>query len=591
VLVPRQEGSLLRRSARTRIKKTSLRDSQSGEPGRGASRRSQSAHIKPTDYPERFGVVPPGGVTLQDRAVSISELIDFGGADYEPAESQQGIITRVNDAENEVFSRIAAEESQQKKASDISSTNVIPSHLSVVPEATEATAPVHVNIPTSPELKEDRVQFIIPNEPNVPPVNKQHSLPQKSKIELNKSHKPVANIVKPEKRSSWSFKFLSDDKAKKKLQQRTDDGLRRVDSVSSVSSSVSSASDVSQSSSNLVKSNMKEVKATDNVTSPGKKFGFSTLFQRTSSKSQKTSPNGSPPPAKKSAKSTEVTVVNDDYSRFPMHIERAVYRLSHYKLSNPRRPLHHQVLISNLMFWYLSIINGQNVRQHQSRNAPIQNGSPTHSPQSFIVNSQENYQEVQEAAPSKLSKVGKFINASKKRRQEIMVKKQMQQQQHHQPRWLPTISETSSQSDDATESKTEPGHIAFAPVPNSRHEGKDEEQSAFKLPPTTSIQDASNPQSQPTTKRPSGGDKYSPIPNDQYQPSAAHTASLVPTAALLNPNENNSHPLPPIPGPPLLTEMSSFDSFSDDILNSFGWEDRQSAEDDDVPLALYNIRH
>jgi hypothetical protein len=37
--------------------------------------------------------------------------------------------------------------------------------------------------------------------------------------------------------------------------------------------------------------------------------------------------------------------------------------------------------------------------------------------------------------------------------------------------------------------------------------------------------------------------------------------------------------------------MSSFDSFSDDILNSFGWEDRQSAEDDDVPLALYNIRH
>lgn len=45
------------------------------------------------------------------------------------------------------------------------------------------------------------------------------------------------------------------------------------------------------------------------------------------------------------------------YSRYPIHIERAVYRLSHIKLANPRRPLYEQVLISNLMFWYLSIIN------------------------------------------------------------------------------------------------------------------------------------------------------------------------------------------------------------------------------------------
>lgn len=51
------------------------------------------------------------------------------------------------------------------------------------------------------------------------------------------------------------------------------------------------------------------------------------------------------------------------YSRYPIHIERAVYRLSHIKLANPRRPLYEQVLISNLMFWYLSIINRANQNQ------------------------------------------------------------------------------------------------------------------------------------------------------------------------------------------------------------------------------------
>jgi len=45
------------------------------------------------------------------------------------------------------------------------------------------------------------------------------------------------------------------------------------------------------------------------------------------------------------------------YARYPIHVERAIYRLSHIKLANPRRPLYEQVLISNLMFWYLGIIN------------------------------------------------------------------------------------------------------------------------------------------------------------------------------------------------------------------------------------------
>lgn len=49
--------------------------------------------------------------------------------------------------------------------------------------------------------------------------------------------------------------------------------------------------------------------------------------------------------------------INGNYARYPIHVERAIYRLSHIKLANPRRPLYEQVLISNLMFWYLGVIN------------------------------------------------------------------------------------------------------------------------------------------------------------------------------------------------------------------------------------------
>ena len=42
------------------------------------------------------------------------------------------------------------------------------------------------------------------------------------------------------------------------------------------------------------------------------------------------------------------------YTRFPIHIERAIYRLSHLKLANPRRPLLQQVLLSNFMYSYLA---------------------------------------------------------------------------------------------------------------------------------------------------------------------------------------------------------------------------------------------
>lgn len=60
-----------------------------------------------------------------------------------------------------------------------------------------------------------------------------------------------------------------------------------------------------------------------------------------------------------------------NFARYPIHVERAVYRLSHIKLANPRRPLYEQVLISNLMFWYLSVINRTQTPEEKKAPPPV----------------------------------------------------------------------------------------------------------------------------------------------------------------------------------------------------------------------------
>ncbi|KAI9615099.1 hypothetical protein H4Q26_011638 [Puccinia striiformis f. sp. tritici PST-130] len=64
------------------------------------------------------------------------------------------------------------------------------------------------------------------------------------------------------------------------------------------------------------------------------------------------------------------------------HQTTSCYRLSHIKLANPRRPLYEQVLISNLMFWYLGVINksqqaASNPSQQQKQQAPSQPSNPS----------------------------------------------------------------------------------------------------------------------------------------------------------------------------------------------------------------------
>ncbi|OTA00817.1 hypothetical protein A9Z42_0011030 [Trichoderma parareesei] len=59
--------------------------------------------------------------------------------------------------------------------------------------------------------------------------------------------------------------------------------------------------------------------------------------------------------------------VDYNWSRFPLLEERAIYRMAHIKLANPRRSLHSQVLLSNFMYSYLAIVQAM----HPQMNVPV----------------------------------------------------------------------------------------------------------------------------------------------------------------------------------------------------------------------------
>lgn len=59
--------------------------------------------------------------------------------------------------------------------------------------------------------------------------------------------------------------------------------------------------------------------------------------------------------------------VDFNWTRFPLLEERAIYRMAHIKLANPRRPLLSQVLLSNFMYSYLAIVQAM----HPQMNIPV----------------------------------------------------------------------------------------------------------------------------------------------------------------------------------------------------------------------------
>lgn len=92
---------------------------------------------------------------------------------------------------------------------------------------------------------------------------------------------------------------------------------------------------------------------------------FSSLFGGKKSKAEKESkksPRLSPEPPYRELKPD----IDYSWTRFTLLEERAIYRMAHIKLANPRRPLHSQVLLSNFMYSYLAKVQ----QMHPQMNLP-----------------------------------------------------------------------------------------------------------------------------------------------------------------------------------------------------------------------------
>ncbi|OJA19915.1 hypothetical protein AZE42_03767 [Rhizopogon vesiculosus] len=132
--------------------------------------------------------------------------------------------------------------------------------------------------------------------------------------------------------------------------------------------------------------------------------------------------------------SPQLPSVQGAYARYPIHVERAIYRLSHIKLANPRRPLYEQVLISNLMFWYLGVIN-------KTQN-PAATPAPQNQPMAAASNSDSEQREREsesQDAEERLRAENDRLEREREieRDRELQLQQQQQQQQQQQKKESP----------------------------------------------------------------------------------------------------------------------------------------------------------
>ncbi|KAG1792566.1 uncharacterized protein HD556DRAFT_1238998 [Suillus plorans] len=111
------------------------------------------------------------------------------------------------------------------------------------------------------------------------------------------------------------------------------------------------------------------------------------------------------------------------YARYPIHVERAIYRLSHIKLANPRRPLYEQVLISNLMFWYLGVIN----KTQNPAATPVAQNQPAAT--ALTASNPENEQVDRESERREAEERQRVENERLEREREIERERELQLQQ------------------------------------------------------------------------------------------------------------------------------------------------------------------
>lgn len=84
--------------------------------------------------------------------------------------------------------------------------------------------------------------------------------------------------------------------------------------------------------------------------------------------------------------------VDYNWTRFSIADERAIYRMAHIKLANPRRELHSQVLLSNFMYSYLAKV--QQMHPHMAIPTSAAQGNQRRKEQAEEYSQYQRYQEV-----------------------------------------------------------------------------------------------------------------------------------------------------------------------------------------------------
>ncbi|CAO0794138.1 unnamed protein product [Mucor circinelloides] len=398
------------------------------------------------------------GISLFDQPVNMSEWIDLGSASLESDDSQRGILTRVHDAESQLRSQLDVagndnidenehlehqkqlEETKEENVANVTeSPAAISSPVKEVDQNTAALQSTDVKARLDEKKVNNTTAALTPPATVTEPKNKLETPKRpgiiRSETETNRIPTTVV-ATKPEKRSSWLGGLFNDKKNGKNngkkepisttvINNNTSSPLSGLASLFSRSLSMKSnlQSNTNSSSSHAgklkSKSKINNINTTAtpnnniNTTHPNFNNTATTTINHTTKPSTTTTitttptiiTNNTTPNNKKKRSSrleipppSERTFFNSN--RLPLHVERAIYRLSHMKLADPRRPLHQQVLISNLMFWYLSI--QQNDFQHAAEQR-IETESPP----------------VPDAQQKKGGKMSRLIHSAKKRRNEV----------------------------------------------------------------------------------------------------------------------------------------------------------------------------
>ncbi|KAL6306178.1 hypothetical protein BKA93DRAFT_775313 [Sparassis latifolia] len=367
IIVPRP-GQILRRAARTKIRKP-------GQTGEGAHRFTTTRSRRKSVT--RSGTLPPE----ESRTSSDMSSSDHGEGDLSlPELSWKTEIPEVPEVpplprpesyseESSIYDAYATDDSEDVEPFTLVTTPE-PAPTFVLPPPVVIPSPSHVLEPVpeaisestlSPILHHPQPQRVVPpvSAPTVPQrspspeppssarTNESVTQPRESTSSSRPSYvpSPSASEQRREKDKKGLFGKWGGDKGGKKHHKDKEIRDRDKEKESGFFGSLFGA-----------KKKQEESPPSLGISTNGRETAAALLGASKSSK------NYVPPPSPQLANA---------YARYPIHVERAIYRLSHIKLANPRRPLYEQVLISNLMFWYLGIINKQ-----QQQNQPQPNGTP-----------------------------------------------------------------------------------------------------------------------------------------------------------------------------------------------------------------------